>query len=240
MRRSWPAYPSAVPSRSGPRPVETSAPAAGLGAFVRLNTTVREVAGLPGLRLCTGGDIMALFDLAAVATGEPDPPLPYWAYAWSGGLAIAHHLVAQPGLVRGRNVLDVASGSGLCAIVAMRSGARRATAIDVDPLAAAAIAVNARANHVRVEIVAGDILEQSASGWDVVLAGDVCYEAGMAQRLMGWLRRAAAAGATVLVGDPGRGYLPGDALALAGYIVRASLDVEESEMKEARVFTLPH
>jgi len=214
---------------------------AALRDFVRRNTTLSELPDLPGVRLHRGGaDIMDLLERTAPATGQPDPPLPYWAYAWSGGLAIAHHLSAHPELVRGRDVLDIASGSGLGAIVAMRHGARRAIAVDVDPLAAAAIAVNARANAVRVAVMAADLLEQPTDGWDVVLAGDICYEEVMAERLVDWLARAARGGATVLIGDPGRRYRPADLVEVASYTVHTSLDIEESEFRRAGVFTVAH
>lgn len=183
---------------------------------------------------------MDLLERSVAVAGQPDPPLPYWAYPWSGGLAIAHHLTEHPELVRGRDVLDVASGSGLCAIVAMRHGARRATAIDVDPLAAAAIDLNARANGVRVAVLAADLLEQPDDGWDLVLAGDVCYEEVMTERLMRWLGAVARRGATVLVGDPGRRYSPADLIEVAGYKVHTSRDIEESEFRQAGVFTLAH
>jgi predicted nicotinamide N-methyase len=225
-------------SRRPRRAQQDPAPAA-LRAFVRAHTQPRELPDLPGIRIRRGGaDIMELFEQTRAATGSADPPLPYWAYAWSGGLGLARHLAARRELVRGRHVLDVASGSGLCAIVAMRQGARRATAIDVDSLAAAAIAVNAHVNGVAVEVVTGDLLEQPVEGWDMVLAGDVCYEEVMAARLMDWLRRAAAVGATVLVGDPGRRYLPAGLFEVASYTVHTSLDIEESELKQARVFAV--
>ncbi len=207
-------------------------------AFVRGHTRLRAVPGLTGMRLYSGGDIMALYDQTVLATGQADVPLPYWAYAWSGGLAVAQHLVSHPEAVRGQRVLDVASGSGLCAIAAVRAGALQVTAIDVDPLAAAAIELNAIANHVQVAVLTGDLLDQSTSGWDVVLAGDICYEAAMTERFLGWLRRASRGGSKALVGDPGRRYLPGDLVPLAAYSVRASMLVEESGHKQARVFRL--
>ena len=207
-------------------------------AFVRGHTRLRAVPGLAGMRLYSGGDIMALYDQTVLATGQADAPLPYWAYAWSGGLAVAQHL-AQP------------SGSGPRAARARRGLGQRpvrhrcgtcrsaeVTAIDVDPLAAAAIELNAIANHVQVAVLTGDLLDQSTSGWDVVLAGDICYEAAMTERLLGWLRRASRGGSKALVGDPGRRYLPGDLVPLAAYSVRASVLVEESGRKQARVFRL--
>src|SRR5262249_21692243 len=144
-----------------------------------------------------------------------DPPLPYWGFAWSGGLAIAHHLVAHPELVDGRTVLDMGTGSGLCGIVALRCGAASVTGVDVDPIARAAAGLNARANDVELAVTGRDVLAEGPPAVDVVLAGDVSYEESMASRMHGWLRAAAAAGSCVLIGDPGRAYLPPDLTLLA-------------------------
>jgi predicted nicotinamide N-methyase len=145
----------------------------------------------------------------------------------------------HPDEVAGRRVLDIASGSGLCAIVALRSGAVSAHAVDVDPLSEAAVAVNAKANGVRVGFSRRDLLGVDPPPYDVILAGDVCYEETMAGRMLGWLRLAARSGTRVLVGDPGRTYLPSDLDRLAAYRVRTSLELENSEIKESTVFTFP-
>jgi predicted nicotinamide N-methyase len=153
--------------------------------------------------------------------------LPYWGHPWPGGQGLARYLLQHPATVAGRRVLDLASGSGLVALAASRAGAAEVIAADVDPLALAAIALNASANRARVQLCGRDLLTDPtdptartpaggaptdpadpASGWDVVLAGDVCYQAGLARRLTAFGRRAAVAGALVLLGDPGRHYLP--------------------------------
>ena len=216
-----------------------SAPsAARLRAFVRRSTALRDVPGLPGIRLHTADDVTVLWHATGRELGIEDPPLPYWGFAWSGGLAIAHHLVAHPEVVAGRTVLDIGTGSGLCGIVAMRSGAAAVLAVDVDPIARAAAELNARANHVELAVTGRDVLGEPPRAVDVVLAGDVSYEEGMASRMHRWLRAAAADGATVLIGDPGRAYLPPELVPVATYRVHTTREIEEAVVKPSTVFTI--
>ena len=210
---------------------------ANLRAFVRRNTRLVPVPDVPGMRLHLAGDVATVSRLASSELGESDPDLPYWAFAWAGGLAIARYLVDHPEEVAGRRVLDIASGSGLCAIVAMRSGAASAHAVDVDPFSEAAVAVNARANDVRIGFSRQDLLGASPPQYDVILAGDVCYQETMASRMLDWLRLAAQGGTRVLLGDPGRTYLPRGLERLAAYRVQTSRELEDAEIKESAVFT---
>lgn len=205
---------------------------------MRRTTTLEPVPGIPGIRLHAASDVTVLWRATGRELGLVDPPLPYWGFAWSGGLALAHHLVAQPGLVAGRAVLDLGAGSGLCGIVALRGGAASVLAADIDPLARAAIALNARANGVEVAVTGHDLLDEPPPAVDVVLAGDVSYEETMASRMHAWLRAAAAAGATVLLGDPGRRYLPADLVPVATYLVRTTREIEEAALKPSSVFEL--
>lgn len=208
-------------------------------AFVLRQTRVRPVPGLGSIRLHQADDVLALWHAVQVATNDPDAPLPYWAFAWGGGLAIARHVHAHPDLVAGRSVLDLASGSGLCAIAAARAGAATVTGIDIDPFAAAAIALNAAVNRVRIDVTCRDVLDEPPPAADVLLAGDCWYEATLAERVLPWLQTAQAAGTDVLVGDPGRRYLPEAALeAIATYDVRTTTDLEDMDRKTGRVFRL--
>jgi predicted nicotinamide N-methyase len=217
-----------------------SAPsAARLRAFVRRSTSLVEVPDLPGIRLHAAPDVTVLWHAVGRELGLPDPPLPYWGFAWSGGLALAHHLAAHPQLVAGRSVLDMGAGSGLCGIVALRAGASSVLASDVDPVSRAAISLNARANGVEIAITARDLLDDEPPAIDVVLAGDVSYEETMGARMHAWLRAAADGGAAVLVGDPGRAYLPPDLVLVATYQVRTTREIEEAVVKPSSVFTLP-
>lgn len=169
-----------------------------------------------------------------------DVPVPYWSFPWAGGQALSRHLLDHAELVRGRRVLDLAAGSGLVAIAAMKAGAASAVANDVDPFAAAAQELNARANHTSVEIVQRDLLDETATPdqFDLVVAGDVCYERALAERLEAYLRRAKHNGVDVLLADPGRTYLPRERLdQVATYDVPTSLHLEGVERKRTTLWT---
>jgi predicted nicotinamide N-methyase len=168
---------------------------------------------------------------------DGDLPPPFWAFAWLGGQAVARHVLDTPEVVAGRTVLDLATGSGLCALAAARAGAAAVTAVDVDPVAIAAAGLNAQANGLAVEVRCADPLDADPPPVDVVLAGDVFYDAAMSARVQPWLLAAARAGSTVLVGDPGRGYLPRALLAeVAGLDVPTTRDLEGVEVKHVRVY----
>ena len=139
----------------------------------------------------------------------------------------------------GRRVFDLASGSGLCAIAALRAGATAATGADIDAFAAAAIGLNARANGCRVTVVRRDVLDEEAPDVEMILAGDCWYDARLAGRVLPWLQRARDRGIDVLVGDPGRRYLPtDDLLELAAYDVRTTTELEDLDRKQGRVYAL--
>ena len=191
------------------------------------------MAGLEPLRLHLADEALPLWRAFQVETGDPDAALPYWAFAWGGGLALAHYLAEHPEAVDGRRVFDLASGSGLCAIAALVAGASEATAADIDPFAAASTELNARANGVRVAVIGRDVLEEEPPDVGVVLAGDWAYEAGLAARVLPWLRRAREQGIEVLVGDPGRRYLPAAELVeVASYEVRTTTELEDLALRE--------
>lgn len=208
-------------------------------AFLMRNTLLRPVPGLEEIRLYLADDVLPLWHAVQVETNDPDAALPYWAFAWAGGLALGRYLREHPESVAGRRIFDLASGSGLCAIAAMRAGAAEATGADIDPFAAAAIPVNARANGHRVTGVRRDALDEEPPDVDVILAGDCWYDAQLAERVLPWLRRAASRGVDILVGDPGRRYLPVDDLVqLASYEVRTTTELEDMERKRAWVYAL--
>jgi predicted nicotinamide N-methyase len=214
--------------------------AASSRAFVLRHTRLRPVPGLDSIRLHLAGEALPLWHAVQVETGDPDAALPYWAFAWGGGLAIAHYLADHPEAVAGRRVFDFASGSGLCAIAAAQASATAAIAADIDRFAAAAIPLNARANGCRVAAIGRDVLDEEPPDVDIILAGDVCYEAELATRVLAWLHRAHDRGIDVLIGDPGRRYLPVDDLVeLATYEVRTTTDLEDLEKKQGWVYTLP-
>jgi predicted nicotinamide N-methyase len=208
-------------------------------SFVLRHTALRAVPGVEAVRLHLADDVLPLWRAVQVETRDADAPIPYWAFAWAGGLAVASYLRERPEAVAGQRVLDLGSGSGLCAIAAAAAGASGVLAADIDPFAAAAIRLNARANDRRVSVWLGDPLDASEPpDVDVILAGDCLYEAPLAEKILPWLHRANRAGIDVLIGDPGRRYLPTSELVeLARYDVRTTTELEDLDRKQAAVFT---
>ena len=208
-------------------------------AFVLRHTRLRPVPGLEEIRLHLADEVLPLWRAVQVATDDPDADLPYWAFAWGGGLAIGRYLLEHPEATAGRRVFDLASGSGLCAIAALRAGASEAIGADIDMFAAAAIPLNARANGGRVAVVQRDVLDEEPPDVELILAGDCWYEAGLARRVLPWLRRARERGIDVLVGDPGRRHLPAtDLVELAAYDVRTTTELEDLALKQGRVYAM--
>jgi len=207
-------------------------------AFVRAQTALVVPPLVPEIRLHLASAVTPLWRATEATLAAREVPPPYWAFAWPGGQALARYILDDPTVVRGRSVLDFAAGSGLVGIAAAVAGAAAATAADIDRFAAAAIALNAAANGVTIDIIGADPIDRPAA-WGLVLAGDVCYEQPMAGRATTWLRRLAAAGTEVLLGDPGRSYRPADGLVeLARYRVPTSLDLETRTECETVVWRL--
>jgi len=205
-------------------------------AFVAAHTTLDVAPFVPQIRLRVGGLAMPLWERAALADSRPAVPPPYWAWPWAGGLALARYVLDHPATVRGLTVADVGAGGGIVAIAAALAGARAVSAIDIEPFAIEACRLNAQANGVTIAVSEADPAGTDA-GWDVILAGDLWYESELATRMEPWLRSLATSGATVLIGDLGRAYLPADGLLeLARYVVPTLDDLEDAESKEVRVF----
>jgi predicted nicotinamide N-methyase len=208
-------------------------------SFVLRHTRLQPVPGLDQLRLHLADEVLPLWHAVQAELDDPDAPLPFWAFAWAGGLALAHYVGEHREAVAGRRVLDFATGSGLGALAVMKAGAASAIGADIDPFAEAAVELNARANRVRVGFVRRNLLNEDPPVVDVILAGDTWYEAPLAERVLPWLRRAADRGTTVLIGDPGRRYLPVDELdERARYEVRTTTELEDLALRDARVFSL--
>ena len=207
-------------------------------SFVRANTVIAAPPLVPEIRLHLASEITPLWHATEETLARHQLPPPYWAFAWAGGQALARHLLDHPALVAGKRILDFGAGSGLVAIAAVKAGAR-ATAAEIDPLAQAAIRLNAVLNGVVVETEGDDVIGWDDTPWEIVLAGDMCYERPLAERLAEWLRRLAARGTTVLLGDPGRAYLPKSGLtALARYTVPTTLELEDRETREGVVWRI--
>lgn len=209
-------------------------------AFVLRQTTPAAPPLVPELRLFLATEVTPLWEATEDELAEAGVPPPYWAFAWAGGQALARYVLDHPEVVAGRRVLDFATGSGLVAIAASRAGAGEVTAADIDPFAGTAVRLNAKLNGVKIAFRAEDLTEGGVDrAWDVILAGDVCYERAMTERVLPWLRAQVAAGAAVLIGDPGRLYCPTDgADELWRCEVPTSLDLEGREAKETRILRL--
>jgi predicted nicotinamide N-methyase len=201
-------------------------------SFVRAHTRPERPALVPEVALHVAADVVALWEAMedergrhgrGGAAGEPMAP-PFWAAAWPGGQVLARYVLDSPAVVAGRRVLDLGSGSGLVAIAAVLAGAAEVVASEIDEFGTTAIPLNAQLNGVSAIRVVGDLLGGPAPAVDVVLAGDICYDREMTERVLPFLDRARDAGAEVLIGDPGRMYLPVDRLAAV-----AAHDVPEIE-----------
>jgi predicted nicotinamide N-methyase len=207
-------------------------------AFIRTNTRVLAPPHVPELKLHLADNAVALWELTEEQMGEMGLPPPYWAFAWAGGQALARYVIDAPEIVRGKSVLDVATGSGIVAIAAMRAGAKLAVATDIDRFAMAAVRLNAALNDVTVEASEGDPIG-IATACDTILVGDAFYDRTLAARVFEWLLTLQAAGKQILIGDPGRTYLPKDRLVkIAEYDVPVTRQLEDSEVKRTAVWRL--
>ena len=207
-------------------------------AFIEVHTTLSPAPFVPEIRLRMGGPSMELWEAAALADERLPVPPPYWAWPWAGGQALARYVLDRPDVVRGRWVLDVGAGGGIVGIAAALSGAGRVTAIDIEPYAIEAARLNGHANGVDLELVEGDPIGTDL-GWEVVLAGDVWYDALLADRMAPWLRSLARRGATVLTGDLGRAYLPSEGLVeLARFTVPTLVDLEDVPERDVRILEI--
>jgi predicted nicotinamide N-methyase len=202
--------------------------------FVKETTVLVSPPLVPEIRLHLASELVPLWRKTEEELEKEGVPPPYWAFAWAGGQALARYLLDQkPGMT---SVLDFGSGSGLVAIAAAMAGAGRVLAADIDHFAAAAITLNARENDVRVEVTTDDVIGRDG-GWDAILVGDMCYERPLAERLLAWLDQRARAGATILLGDPGRTYFPKAGVEkLATYHVQTTRELEDREIRETSVY----
>ncbi len=205
--------------------------------FIAAHTAIATAPLVPEIRLHLATEITPIWQASEAWLERSGVEPPFWAFAWPGGQALSRHLLDRPELVRGRRVLDFAAGGGIAAIAAALSGAASVDAAEIDPMAIAAIALNASLNGVTVSPLGRDVVG-APSDWDLILCGDVCYEAPMTRHILPWLRRLA--GETeVWVADPGRAYLPSDGLEpIAAFDVPTSLELEDREMRPTRLFRL--
>ncbi len=206
-------------------------------AFVRANTVLSHAALVPEIPLWLASEITPIWQATEAWLHETGTEPPFWAFAWPGSIAMARHLLDHPSIARGRRVLDFASGCGLAAIAAARLGAARVEAAEIDPLAIAAIHLNAALNSVTIEAHCADVVGADCR-WDLILCGDVCYEAPMTGHILPWLRRMAVS-AEVWIADPGRAYLPREGLAVfAEFTVPTSHELEDRPERVVRLSRL--
>jgi predicted nicotinamide N-methyase len=207
--------------------------------FIAANTALLPVPLVPEIRLHLAHEAVPMWQKTEEELGEIGLPPPFWAFAWAGGQALARYVLDNPDTVRGRHVLDLASGSGLVAIAAAKAGAASVLAADIDGFALAAISLNATVNAVAVSITGANLLATPPPAFDTVLVGDLFYERDLAASVLAWLDAAQSQGSLVLIGDPGRSYLPKHRLAsIAEYSVPQTRELEESETKRSAVWRL--
>ena len=237
MRREGPDH-----RRKGGGPAGAGGPDAerSIVDFICANTQLRPVPLVPEIMLHVAEEALPLWHRTEEELRSMALPPPYWAFAWAGGQALSRYLIDHPESVAGRRVLDLGAGSGLVAIAAARAGAAPVLACDIDRFAAAAVALNAKANEVYVEVLREDLLDRPASAqsrYDVILVGDLCYEADTAARVFTFLEGQMRMGTDVLIGDPGRAYLPaGRLVKCREYAVPVNRDIEDGDIKRASVW----
>ena len=206
-------------------------------AFIQTHTALTRAPLVPEIALHLATEITPIWQASETWLRQTNIEPPFWAFAWPGGQALARHVLDGPALVRGRRVLDFAAGCGIAAIACAMAGAASVEAAEIDPLATAATLANAKANGVEVAAHTGDVVGQPCR-WDLILCGDVCYEAPMTRHILPWLRQMAQA-CKVWIADPGRAYLPGSGLAPLGeYPVPTSLELEDRALRPTRLYRL--
>jgi predicted nicotinamide N-methyase len=205
-------------------------------AFIRANTILTAARQVPEVRLHLATEITPIWQASETWLAERNMEPPFWAFAWPGGLALARHILDNPALVAGKHVLDFAAGGGVAAIACGLARAASVEASEIDPLALAAVGLNALANGVEV-VPAGDVVGETCR-WDLILCGDVCYEAPMTGRIIPWLTGMARS-AEVWIADPGRAYLPKTGLqALASYRIETTLELEDCTSRDVVIYRL--
>lgn len=208
-------------------------------AFIRRHTALASAPLVPEVSLHLATEITPIWQAAEAFLDRHGIAPPFWAFAWPGSVALARIILDAPHLVAGRRVLDFGAGCGLAAIAAAKAGASSAIAAEIDPMAGTAIALNAEANRAKVEIRIGDMVGQAPAA-DLILCGDICYEAPMTRHVWPWLL-ACAADAEVWVADPGRSYLPKEDIeAFARFSVPTTAELESRLTRDVTVYRLRH
>lgn len=209
-------------------------------AFILANTRLQAVPHTPEISLWLADEVTPIWRMTEEELGAIGLPPPFWAFAWSGGQGLSRWLLDNPSEVRGKTVIDFATGSGLVGIAAMKAGAASVLGADIDPFCEAAVRLNAQANSVAVDFTDANLLDAPPPHVDVICAGDVCYEKPMTEQVLAWLAQARAQGSRVLIGDPHRTYFPRDGLEfLAEYQVQTTRELEDFAIKRTSVWAMP-
>lgn len=207
--------------------------------FIQQHTVVSSPLLLPELSLYLATEVTPLWHMTEDRLRKVGLPPPYWAFAWPGGQGLSRYILDHPEVVHGKRVLDFAAGCGVAAIAALKSGAKSAVAVDIDPMALASIGLNATLNNVVVKSMDGINMDKPSKNIDLIIAGDVCYQQAMSARLMRWLWLCVAQGTKVVLADPGRAYVPSEGLReLAHYEVPTSRDLEDRDSRTVVVSEL--
>jgi predicted nicotinamide N-methyase len=209
--------------------------------FIVANTRLQRPPHVAEIELHLADEITPIWKLTEEALEAIGLPPPFWAFAWAGGQALARYVLDNREVVDGKRVIDFAAGSGMVGIAARLAGAAEVLCADIDSYCEAAVALNTAANRVACAFTAENLLTAPPPAWaEVILAGDIFYEKPLADRVLAWLAEARAAGATVLIGDPGRSYFPRSGLTkLAEYQVPTTRELEDFAVKKTAVWALP-
>ncbi len=205
-------------------------------AFIAANTQLSTAPLVPEILLQLATEITPIWQATETFLSQANIEPPFWAFAWPGGQALARYVLDHRAEIAGRRVLDFAAGGGIAAIACAMAGAAAVEAAEIDPMACAATRMNARANHMQVEATSADLVG-TACRWDLIICGDVCYEAPMTGHILPWLRQMAA-DATVWIADPGRTYLPPGMEAFARYDVPTTRELEDREVRHTALYAL--
>jgi predicted nicotinamide N-methyase len=209
-------------------------------AFILAATRLQSPPHLPEIQLHLADEIKPIWEAVQIRLGDFDATLPFWAFAWAGGLAIARYLLDHPGVAAGKRVVDIATGSGLCAIAACKAGAASVMAADIDPLSLVAVELNAGVNRANLTVCDDDLLATSPPDVDLILAGDIGYERQLAEPMLAWLNFAHMRGIDVLIGDPERTYFPSTTMKLLAVdLVTTTRELESGESKRVGIYTFP-
>lgn len=204
--------------------------------FILSHTRPIPVGSVPEISLYQADDVTTLWQMTEADLNQAQLPPPFWAFAWAGGQVLSRYILDHPECVARKRVFDLACGSGIVGIAAMKAGALGAIANDIDPYAEAAVTLNAALNRVEVGFEGRDRLSDDIRDVDVILAGDICYERPMAEAMMAFLKRAKASGIDVLIGDPGRSYFPAGLTQLGQYEIATHAQLEDKDVKTCRVW----